>query len=230
MRRKLIVIISLIVVIAIGSIIGTLAVQRISITSNNAAQSTLERIKRLAALESIEYFYQFVFPYDFGLDDQTMFLLEQGNIPVEELPELTRVAYDLSKGTGVRRFGKTHFVVLGMRIRAGISLETEALQQDFSITEQENNQYTITLPYPQVLSITSQDIQSTYNYPNIPLDANEISTIVSFVKNRAQELAIADGILEKSAEEIRSFLIKILDSFMDQQTIIQFTAEETSTQ
>lgn len=183
--------------------------------------SILERVETLAQLETTEFFYQFVFPYDFNLDDRTMLLIEQGSLNLHELPQESQAAYTLSAETGLRKGGKTSFIVLGMRIRAGISLDNTQPR----IEALSNNSLRIHLPYPQIQSIVALDIQQPYNYPAAPLDANGLRTVSSFVKKHAASKAIVDGILEESTESLRSFLTELLSSLGISDITIEFSKE-----
>ncbi len=221
---KILRLILLILVIVAVALVGFIFLQQRLTAPRLQSATILESIETLSQFETTEYFYQFVFPYDFGIDDNTMLLIEQGQLSLDTLPQEAQETYSLSTKTGLRKGGKTNFIVLGMRIRAGIELENITTNALVTATMEETA-LRITLPYPEIQSIVALDIQEPYNYPAVPLDANELRMVTSFVKERAATKAVEDNILEECAKALRSVLSGWLKSMIDKEIIVEFTPD-----
>jgi|GEM_PF-4878411 len=164
-----------------------------------------EEIHNLVTLNSIEHYYQFVFPFDFLPDKDTMTILYSGQEAPHNTDPAAIQAYNIARLVGfIHPYGDPSFVVLTTIIRAGISFKTQPI---INITD---NSITIILEKAKILFVELKDIEKNYSYPPIKLDARSWKEISTYVRKQAINYAKDKLILQQAEKHIEKSLSAIL--------------------
>lgn len=168
----------------------------------------LEQVKTISVLESTEFLYQFVFPYDFLPDQKTITLIGQGRFPLNNLPPLQQRAYRIAERAGLTGGLTPSFVVITSIVRAGIDFLSSA---PVTVERSEDlSTVLLSIPQPDITRVIIEDIDENYAYPRISVDAEEWKEISEFVREQARSQSLDDGIVTRSMETLKKSLSTVL--------------------
>jgi len=184
-------------------------------TRISESEILLKELRPLFLLQTVEYTYKNVFPYDFippHVDPLTAYRrLVQGSELSSQEKEAAEL-YRLCMETGIRLGGYDYtFIVITTRIKGGFDFNESPVNSESVSTNPGMKSISITLPQPKITEFIIQDeTSSQYGYPDIEVDAEQWRKISKFVEQKIRTQVINDGILEKTEQNIREVLSKVL--------------------
>lgn len=218
-------------IIAIVSALGLVTLPRLGIDLKlpfsshrriSESDFILQQLRPILKLTTVEYSYKTVFPYDFipeGVDISRAYSRyingEQLTSGEKEAAKLYRLCVD----TGIRVWSSDYpFVVITTRVKGGYDLsespwmksgaQKEALVQSNSSL----GSVSVLLPAPEITEFIIRDETSAeYPYPDIEVDADQWRKISEYVEERIRRRVIQEGILDKTEENMRRFITKLLE-------------------
>jgi len=188
----------------------------------SSSDLSLEEIKDLYRINSSEYIYKVIFPYDFfdpGISELGILKKVQANLgkdPKKFLnPEEQEYlqTWNLAKKYRLNiKAPDYHFLVATVIIRAGFSFE-DINKITLNPENPEGTPLSLEIPPAKILDIRVEDpIRNEYPFPDVPLSPEGWKEIAALMKARAQRLSLQDGILEEAEENARDFLSSLLKS------------------
>ncbi|NBF40506.1 MAG: DUF4230 domain-containing protein [Spirochaetes bacterium] len=197
--------------------------------TRSTSQIILEELREVYALETVEYIYRTVFPFDYMPEttDLTDILntLRYNSGPIDEVltddQQLYFDAFNLADEVGL---AEEEFIVLTVRVYAGFDLagtplaagggapapEPDVVTVD---TDEESGrrQARIGMPPAEVTDILIEDVDpSTYHYPDVGLDAEGWRKVAAFVSEHVEARTIEEGILEDARRNARDLVRSLL--------------------
>ncbi len=204
---------SIIVLLIIASAAGVAITFLLLREPENTARSELilESIRNVSRLNISELLQQYVFPHDFiNSEDELRYIREKRsqNRALNSTELVQWEAYKLAESVGLYSPGWDNFVVVPIRIRAGIDFD---LDSDLQIEIDEESQLlSIHLPATGISEVRIEDVRSdSYPYPPIPLDAEEWRNVSHFVAQQARFNTEESDFLERADVEMREAIRNI---------------------
>ncbi len=180
----------------------------------------LKDIRPLFLLNTVQYTYKSVFPYDFIPPDTDPLQAYRRYLQGVEITEREKKAaelYRLCQDSGIRLDGFSYsFVVVTSHIKGGFDLSRGPWgvlknAADLISVNPSLKSMSIRLPEPAITEFIIRDETSTeYEYPDIELDAEQWRRVSDYVEQRIREKVVEDGILEKTEENMQQILKRIL--------------------
>ncbi len=189
---------------------------------NTASVAILTEIRNICCLNTVEYIYKTVFPYDFiPLDVNYAKLIKEQRegrkLYAREL-EYIKI-YDLCREIGIDpESSKCNFVVVTSLIKGGFIIKgtvyenPEAYKKTLSnyVTIKENT-IILKLPEPEITSFVIEDSTSKdYSYPDLPITPDNWKKLTSFIADKIKTKVLRDGILETASENGQKMIKKLL--------------------
>jgi hypothetical protein len=203
-----------------------------------SSRIVLQEVRDVYQLNTIEYVYRTVFPYDFM--DPSVSLegilqtLRTGHGSIESLLSPVELdffqAYNLSREVGLSVGGDQHeFIVVTVIVGAGFDLAGSILAGTSELTEEEIDSLVtieeegrgrdrrrtieLSLPEPVITHVLVEDRdRDSYPYPDVSIEPDEWRRIADFVSERVRRRTIEEGILTEAAERgraaVRSLLLR----------------------
>lgn len=184
----------------------------------SSASIMLEEVRELYLLQTVEYSYQAVFPYDFFPDGVTlgsvMEKLRAGHGTIEEIlseeEALFFDAYNLSRELGLSTGpGSYDFLVVPVVVTAGLDLDEPAQSGQGSPSPPRQapwlkvyeERVEIALPEAEITQVTLRDLSSAeYGYPDVALSPQQWQSVSHFVSEQIRQRAVNDGIFDVARE------------------------------
>lgn len=207
----------------------------ISRETRSSSQIILEELREVYALDTVEYIYRTVFPFDYMPDTtdlaDIMNTLRYNSGPIDvvlsEDQELYFDAFNLADEVGL---AEEEFIVLTVRVYAGFDLAGTRLatgkaesgagsegspSPDYVTvdTDEESRRRhaRVRIPPAAVTDIVIEDVDpSTYHYPDVGLDAAGWRDVAAFVAEHVEERTIEEGILEDARDNARALVRTLL--------------------
>ena len=212
----------------------------ISRETRSTSQIILEELREVYALETVEYIYRTVFPFDYMPDTTDLadimntLRYNRGSIDevLSEDQKLYFDAFNLSDEVGL---GEEEFIVLTVRVYAGFDLAGTPLAAGgatggaaggatggapFSapdmvtvetIEESGGRHARVRIPPATVTDVLIEDVDpSTYHYPDVGLDAEGWREVAAFVSEHVEARTIEAGILEDARENAQALVRTLL--------------------
>ena len=208
---------SLILIIILAFIIAATAVFisqngfdiRISnpfVKTEKTAESTavLKQVKEISRLNSIEFIYKTVFPYDLirpGTDFRE--LVEDyrsgKKLDFNEVEMLS--VYGIAAEAGIDLLKDEYsFAVITARVKAGYNFP-DSIPEDSVLIDPENSSVSLMLPPVSITEVIIEDADSSvYNYPDIKISPEQWRTLTSIIARLVESEAKTRGILEKAEQ------------------------------
>lgn len=180
------------------------------------ASQVLIGVYSQSRIQTADAFYQFIFPFDFlpyeGKAWQDLKLQAQLRRPIPpqdwESLELVRLARKIGFDPDLGRYG---FVVLNMRIRAGINLEQDPME--VSVDQGERGRVLVlSLPSPTVTDVVVSDSPESGKLPAPVLSPQDWKTLVSRLKPKILSRVLEDGLLDQGKASGEKIFDRILKS------------------
>lgn len=195
------------------------AVGIVSTERRSSASIILEELREIYLLNTVEYSYQAVFPYDFyPAGTEIASIMEKirtrrGTIEqiLTDEEELYFDAYNLAQELGIATGPTTYeFLVVPVVVSAGLDLEGVGAPPE-EWAEIDGDRVRIVLPEASVTEVTLRDLSSAeYGYPDLPLSPDEWQRVAKFVSERIRQRAIGDGILARARENVRELVRELV--------------------
>ena len=200
----------------------------------STSEVMLEELGEIYRLETVEYIYRTVFPYDYMPDStsmtEVMRTVRETTAPLDEaLPEDQKLyfdAYNLAEDVGL---SEEEFLVLTVRVFAGFELAgtpfsgtadtgappDAAAAADYiriePLPDGERRRAGVRLPQPTVTDIVIEDVDpATYRYPDVGLDAEGWRRVAGFISEHVEARTIEDGILDTAEANARELVRTLL--------------------
>ncbi len=198
----------------------------------------LTRIRPLLNLNTVEYTYKSVFPYDFIPEGVDILRAYQRFIQGKEVTTDEKKAaelYRLCADAGIRVWSRDYaFVVITTHVKGGYDLKRDKWPGGKPPGSAENSDsqgstdapgstdsaiqtnpvlgtVSILLPPPRITDFVLRDeTSSRYRYPDIEVDAEEWKMISEYVETHIRERVLAEGILERTDRNMRGVITKVL--------------------
>jgi hypothetical protein len=200
----------------------------------------LKELRDIYALNTVEYIYRTVFPYDYMPEttsmDEIMEAIRNGEGPVDRILEpeqrLYFDAHNLAQEVGL---GGDEFIVLTVRAFAGFDLDGTAFADagrdpggataepgrdpasraapyvSLENTEDGFRIAHVRIPRAAVTDIIIEDVDpDTYSYPDVGMDAEAWREVAEFVSEHVKERTIEEGILDTAASNARGLVETLL--------------------
>lgn len=198
----------------------------------------LREARAVFDLNTVEYVYRSIFPFDFMPEDQSIndilarLRREEGS--VEEILSPSELeyfrAFNLASELGMTVGPNPEsFVVVTVVVTAGFALEETIFDDPEAYSEEERLEYfrvvpyedasgtarleaVIRLPTPVITSVAIEDIRlEEYPYPDVRINASGWRRITEFVGERVAQRTVEAGILETAAANGREFVQSMLN-------------------
>ena len=189
----------------------------ISRETRSTSQIILEELREVYAIETVEYIYRTVFPFDYMPEttDLTDILntLRYNSGPINEVlsedQQLYFDAFNLADEVGL---AEEEFIVLTVRVYAGFDLAGSRLAGGVDTDEESGRRHArIGMPPAEVTDILIEDVDpSTYHYPDVGLDAEGWREVATFVSEHVEARTIEEGILEDARRNARDMVRSLL--------------------
>jgi hypothetical protein len=190
----------------------------ISRETRSTSQIILEELREVYALETVEYIYRTVFPFDYMPEttDLTDILntLRYNSGPIDEVlsedQQLYFDAFNLADDVGL---AEEEFIVLTVRVYAGFGEGAPSPEYVTVDTDEESGRRhaRIGMPPAAVTDILIEDVDpSTYHYPDVGLDAEGWREVATFVSEHVEARTIEEGILEDARRNARDLVRTLL--------------------
>ncbi|HDQ15365.1 MAG TPA: DUF4230 domain-containing protein, partial [Sediminispirochaeta sp.] len=184
------------------------------------SSAILRDLRPLFELNTVEYSYKSVFPYDFIPEATDISRAYAKFVRREELTRQEQEAaelYRLCAEAGIRIWsGDYPFVVITSRVKGGYQLagsRWSSLDGGASPIKVNPSLNTIEIELPPA-TITSfvirDETSDEYPYPDLRVDAESWKKITGYVEEKIRQKVIEDGILRKTEELNREALRRIL--------------------
>jgi hypothetical protein len=180
----------------------------------------LKDIRPLFLLNTVQYTYKSVFPYDFIPPDTDPLQAYRRYLQGADITGREKKAaeiYRLCQDSGIRLDGFDYsFVVITTHVKGGFDLSEGpwAASENAAHLIAANpslESISILLPDPIISEFIIRDEMSTeYEYPDIDLDAEQWRRVSDYVEQQIREKVVEDGILEKTEENMQRLLRRIL--------------------
>lgn len=210
--------------------------------TRSTSQIILEELRDVYALETVEYIYRTVFPFDYMPETTNLTdilnTLRYNSGPINEVltedQQLYFDAFNLADEVGL---AEEEFIVLTVRVYAGFDLAGTRLatgkaesgagsegspSPDYvtvDTDEESGRRYArIGMPPAAVTDILIEDVDpGTYHYPDVGLDAEGWREVAAFVSEHVERRTIEEGILEDARRNARDLVrTLLLSSGIDQ--------------
>lgn len=206
---------------SIAEDLGIVSAERVSTSS-----LLLEELRDIYMLNTVEYIYRTVFPFDYMPEStsmpEIMDAIREGSGPIDEIltaeEQLFFDAANLAEEVGL---GGEEFIVLTVRVYAGFDLEgtpygagTAAAGRWVTVQQDpENGRRTahVRPPKAAVTDIVIEDVDpDTYRYPDVGMDAESWREIAAFVSEHVENRTVEEGILETARANARELVRNLL--------------------
>lgn len=186
------------------------------LTRLTLASQVLTGVYSQSRIQTADAFYQFIFPFDFlphgGKPWQELKLQAQLRRPVPpsdwETLDLVRLARKVGFDPDLGRYG---FVVLHMRIRAGLDLEARPMTVE--ISQGQSGRYLILeLPEPGITDVVVSDAPEQGRLPSPVLSPQDWKSLVEKLRPRILNRVLADGLLDESRRSAEKIFRRIMQS------------------
>ncbi len=192
--------------------IGSLFVRTEKTASSDAV---LKQVKDISRLNTIEFIYKSVFPWDLLNPEIDMEELVKrynrsgGNLSRDEIEMLS--VYGLSKQAGIDLLRDPYkFAVIQVRIKAGYDF-SEALPENMIEINPDGNSLGIRLPGIKITELIIEDSDSTdYGYPDLKVSPEQWKTLTSLMSVKVTQEAAQRGILDEADSRGREFIKELL--------------------
>jgi len=188
------------------------------------SESILKELRPLFLLNTVEYTYKSVFPYDFippNADLQQAYRRVQQGAEVTNMEKDAAELYRLCLDSGIRIGSYDYrFVVITTRVKGGYQLEggpwaassnPETAADSGVHSNRSTGAVSLSLPEPVITDFIIRDeTSSDYSYPDIELDAERWKHISDYVEMKIRSRVIQEGILEKTEENMKHMIRSIL--------------------
>lgn len=198
----------------------------------STSEVMLEELGEIYRLETVEYIYRTVFPYDYMPDStsmaEVMRTIRETTAPLDEaLPDDQKLyfdAYNLAEDIGL---SEEEFLVLTVRVFAGFDLADtpfagpadtgapDVAAVDYvrvePLPDGAGRRAHVRLPQPTVTDIVIEDVDpATYRYPDLGMDAEGWRRVAGFVSDHVEARTIEDGILDTARANARELVRTLL--------------------
>lgn len=201
----------------------------------STSEVMLEELGEIYRLETVEYIYRTVFPYDYMPDStsmaEVMRTIRETTAPLDEaLTEDQKLyfdAYNLAEDIGL---SEEEFLVLTVRVFAGFELagtpfagpadtgapaDAAVAADDYvrlePLPDGEGRRARVRLPQPTVTDIVIEDVDpATYRYPDVGMDAEGWRRVAGFMSEHVEARTIEDGILDSAGANARELVRTLL--------------------
>ncbi len=187
------------------------------------SETTLIEIRKICLLNTIEYVYKIVFPYDFipeGIDIEELIKKYTEGEPItekeEDLVSLLTICLESGIFTGGNQYG---FVVITNIIKAGYNFEGTVFQniessdediEEFVNADEEGTIF-ITLPMPEITQFIIEDsVSEEYAYPDLNITPENWEKLTTFIYDKIIIKVKEDGILDRADKNGKKFLEQLL--------------------
>ncbi|MFP4566144.1 MAG: DUF4230 domain-containing protein [Spirochaetaceae bacterium] len=185
--------------------------------TRSSSQIVLEELREVYALDTVEYIYRTVFPFDYMPDTtdlaDIMNTLRYTSGPIDEVlsedQQLYFGAVNLAEDVGL---GEQEFMVLTVRISAGLDRAGTPFAAEVDTDEESGHRHArVRIPPATVTDILIEDVDPAgYPYPDVGLDAEGWRSVAAFVTEHIEDRTIEEGILEDARENARALVRTLL--------------------
>ena len=227
-RTSVILIISLIAVSVTGFLLLSDTVFDLGfgiITENEVSSSvaTLTHVRTVLSLNTAEVVRKVVFPYDFvpAEMDWDLFFRQRERRQLSPAEEGYLKTYEICKEIGINLASKRReFVVITAIVKAGFDLSNPVFNSPQQAGEELAERYvqtdgyggiTVTLPPAIITDLILEDADTAnYAYPDMQIGPEYWKTLTSFVRERLENEALSDEVLQLAAANGKQFLERML--------------------
>ncbi|OHD14620.1 MAG: hypothetical protein A2Z96_01015 [Spirochaetes bacterium GWB1_48_6] len=180
------------------------------------ASQVLTGVYNQTRIQTADAFYQVLFPFDFLPYDTSAWktLKAQSTArrpipPVDwETLELVRLARKIGFDPELGKFG---FLVLNIRVRAGMDLEKNPMEIELEPSER-GRVLVLRLPTPRITDFQVLDFPEGVRFPGIPLAPLDWKQLIQRLKPRIIAQVLKDGLLAQGQESGEKIFDRIIRS------------------
>ncbi len=186
------------------------------VKNEKTAASTiiLKQVRDISRLNTIEFIYKSVFPYDL-IDPDTDFRALTSRYRAGEKLSFHEIemlsVFGISAQAGIDLLKADHsFAIITTRLKAGYDFP-ETLPADSVKVNPQNNTIEIKLPPVKITEVIIEDADSSdYDYPDLKISPEQWKTLTSILSKIVTDEAEERGILAEADERGREFFTRIL--------------------
>lgn len=188
-----------------------------------ASAVLLEELRSIYRLNTVEYIYRTVFPFDYMPETtdyaDIMESIRTSSGPANEaLTDDQRMYLDALNIAEEVGLGEEEFLVLTVRVAAGFDLEGTVQEGTphggATISrDDETGRRTarVSIPPAAVTDVVIEDVDpQTYSYPDVGMDAEQWREVAGFVAEYIEARTVEEGILEAAGENARELTRNLL--------------------
>ena len=178
-----------------------------------SSEAVLKQVADISRLNTIEYIYKIVFPYDLINTDVDLAALvkryKAGELLNFKEIEMLSI-YGISYEAGIDLLKETFdFAVVTARIKAGYDFKDST--EDILTISQDGRVVSIKLPPVKITAIIIEDADSTvYDYPDLNVSPDQWKTLTSIISDMVTAKAEEKGILHAADVRGRNFIEQLL--------------------
>ncbi|MDC7125063.1 MAG: DUF4230 domain-containing protein [Spirochaetales bacterium] len=181
----------------------------------SSSEIILKEVRELTELNSIEYIYKMVFPYDLlspNTDISTILYKQQNKNKLSPDEIKTLSVYKIALSSGIDILDKDfNFAVVKIKIKAGYDF-SDNMNLSVNIDKNDNS-ITLKLPKVSINDVVIEDQQSAnYNYPDLNVSPENWRVLSKMLSEEAQKRALAAGIIESAKNSGKKIIEKFLTS------------------
>ena len=190
-----------------------------------SSEAILKQVRDISRLNTIEFIYKTVFPYDL-ISENTDFNALVDRYRKGEKLSFTEIetlsVYGLAEQAGINLLKNDNsFAVVTVRLKAGYDF-SDSLQEDTVLIDEPNRSITIQLPPVQITEVIIEDADSSiYDYPDLEVSPEQWKTLTSILSRKIKTKAEERGILEAAGVRGRTYIEQLLLSAGFQQVLFR---------
>ena len=190
-----------------------------------SSEAILKQVRDISRLNTIEFIYKTVFPYDL-ISENTDFNALVDRYRKGEKLSFTEIetlsVYGLAEQAGINLLKNDNsFAVVTVRLKAGYDF-SDSLQEDTVLIDEQNRSITIQLPPVQITEVIIEDADSSiYDYPDLEVSPEQWKTLTSILSRKIKTKAEERGILEAAGVRGRTYIEQLLLSAGFQQVLFR---------
>lgn len=190
---------------------------RLSRTEKTAVSvAVLEEMKEILSVNTVEYVYKTVFPYDFvpaDTDWNSLLGKRRNNQPLSDMENRHLEVYELCRDVGISLDSRSYvFVVITSVVKGGFDLQGTVYEnlEEYIRIDEESNTLTLKLPEPKIVDLIIEDSTSeTYKYPDLGIEPENWKKLTGFIAGEIEGKVIEEGILEAARTRGEEFFRRL---------------------
>jgi hypothetical protein len=179
-----------------------------------SSSTLLKQIENLSRLNSIEFIYKTVFPYDLiEPDSDFKRIIEEyksgKKLDFKEVELLS--VYGISAEAGIDLLNDDYsFAVITARIKAGFNFP-DTIPEDSITINREDDSIIVRMPPVQITEVIIEDADSSvYKYPDLNISPEQWKTLTSMISRLVREEAVKKGILQQAEKRGKNLIRELL--------------------